>query len=140
MTPHYSMFGKAWWADEGAEAQRVYSLVESVTNMQGWRASNAMRYAALYGNWDMFSQASTCYGRVPSDLRYGRLNFNMVQSCVDTVVAKHAANQPRIEVLTENAEFFRTHQVDYRGGARYPHLVRDPAKPDTLAEVLKARR
>lgn len=105
MTPEYNACGKTWWQDEDAATEQLYGLVESVTNLQGWRAANAMRYAALYGNWDMFSQASTCYGRMPSDLRYGRLNFNMVQSCVDTVVAKHAANQPRIEVLTENGNW-----------------------------------
>lgn len=45
-----------------------------------------------------------------------------------------------IEMLTENGEFFRTHRIDYHGGLRYPHLVRDTSKPDTLADVLKARR
>lgn len=96
----------AWWASkDNAAAAQVIAHVDSIVSVQGWRATNAMRYAALYGNWDMFSQASTVYGRLPADLRLGRLNFNLVQSMVDTVVAKHAANQPRIEVLTENGRW-----------------------------------
>jgi predicted metalloprotease with PDZ domain len=42
----------------------------------------------------------------------------------------------KIELLVENADFFRTHTVEYRGGLRYPHLVRVEGKPDRLAEVL----
>jgi hypothetical protein len=26
--------------------------------------------------------------------------------------------------------------LDYRDGERYPHLVRDPAKPDLLGEII----
>ncbi len=37
-----------------------------------------------------------------------------------------AANGPEVE----------THSIDYHGGLRYPHLVRDPGKPDYLSEIL----
>ena len=45
----------------------------------------------------------------------------------------------KIELLVENGEFFRTHTVEYRGGLRYPHLVRVEGKEDRLAAVLTAR-
>lgn len=45
-----------------------------------------------------------------------------------------------IEILAENGEFLRTYTIDYKGGPRYPHLVRDETKPDGLADVIKARR
>jgi len=45
-----------------------------------------------------------------------------------------------IELLVENNGFFRTHAVDYHGGARYPHLVRVNEKDeDRLAAVLRSR-
>jgi predicted metalloprotease with PDZ domain len=44
-----------------------------------------------------------------------------------------------LELLVENNDMFSTHAVDYHGGPRYPHLVRDETKPDTLAKVLAAR-
>lgn len=122
----YGNNGQAWWVDEECAQGQLFGLVESVTTLQGWRATNAMRYAALYGNWDMFSQATTCYGRMPNDLRYGRLNFNIVQSCVDTVVAKHAANQPRIEVLTEAGDW--SQQIKAKRSTRFLAGVFDSLK------------
>ena len=53
---------------------------------------------------------------------------------------REAKESGKIELVVENGEFIRTHTIDYRGGLRYPHLIRDESKPDTLAEVLKARR
>lgn len=46
------------------------------------------------------------------------------------------SRQP-IAVLAENGEYFTTYQVNYHGGEQYPHLVRDPAVPDTLGEIIK---
>ncbi len=44
-----------------------------------------------------------------------------------------------LDLLVENGEFFRTCKLDYREGERYPHLQRDPAKPDLLELILKPR-
>jgi predicted metalloprotease with PDZ domain len=49
--------------------------------------------------------------------------------------ARHDRNP--IELLVENAEFYRTYNVDYHEGERNPHLERIPNQPDTLSEVLK---
>jgi predicted metalloprotease with PDZ domain len=43
----------------------------------------------------------------------------------------------KLELLLENADSFRTYTIDYRGGARYPHLVRDESKPDLLTAILR---
>ncbi len=44
-----------------------------------------------------------------------------------------------LELLVDNGEFYRACRLDYRGGARYPRLVRDTAKPDLLSALLRAR-
>jgi hypothetical protein len=41
-----------------------------------------------------------------------------------------------LELLVENGDFFRTITVDYKGGLRYPKLVRDEKAPDVLAQIL----
>ncbi len=38
-----------------------------------------------------------------------------------------------LELLVENAQFFRTYTLDYKEGARYPGLVRNEAIPDLLS-------
>lgn len=44
-----------------------------------------------------------------------------------------------LELLVENSEYFHTYKLDYHGGERYPHLVRDESKPDVLGEIIKAK-
>jgi predicted metalloprotease with PDZ domain len=44
-----------------------------------------------------------------------------------------------LDLLVENAEYFRTFRLDYRDGERYPVLERDPSKPDLLGEIIRPR-
>lgn len=44
-----------------------------------------------------------------------------------------------LELLVENTDYYRTYKLDYHGGERYPHLVRDESKPDLLSEIYKAK-
>jgi predicted metalloprotease with PDZ domain len=41
-----------------------------------------------------------------------------------------------LELLTENNDYYRTHKVEYGGGAMYPHLIRDGSHPDLLSDIL----
>jgi predicted metalloprotease with PDZ domain len=45
----------------------------------------------------------------------------------------------RLELLVENAETFRTYQLEYTGGARYPYLERIAGRPDLLSAILAPR-
>jgi predicted metalloprotease with PDZ domain len=44
-----------------------------------------------------------------------------------------------IALLVENTEYYKTYNIDYHAGEKYPHLVRDESKPDLLSEILKAK-
>jgi predicted metalloprotease with PDZ domain len=50
--------------------------------------------------------------------------------------AAHGTDQP-IELLVENAQFFRTYSVAYRDGERNPHLERISGEADILGNILK---
>ena len=54
----------------------------------------------------------------------------------EAVEATTAATKP-LELLIKTGEYYETHRIDYHGGERYPHLVRDAAVPDLLSEILK---
>ena len=56
----------------------------------------------------------------------------------DELRAGKNSSEP-LELLIENTEYFKTFKVDYHGGEKYPHLVRDKSKPDVLSEITKAR-
>ncbi|HEX3739089.1 MAG TPA: M61 family peptidase [Terriglobales bacterium] len=47
-------------------------------------------------------------------------------------------SQP-LQLLIENTDYFRTFNLDYHDGEKYPHLVREESKPDTLSEIIQAR-
>ncbi len=49
-------------------------------------------------------------------------------------------NKAPIQLLVENAEYYKTYAVDYHDGDRYPHLVQDKSKPDYLGDMIKARK
>ena len=55
------------------------------------------------------------------------------------VLKEGKSNSAPLELLVENAEYFHSYKLDYHGGAKYPHLVRDETKPDVLGEILKAK-
>jgi predicted metalloprotease with PDZ domain len=43
-----------------------------------------------------------------------------------------------ITLLVVVDDYFQTSTINYHGGDRYPHLMRDDAKPDYLDEIIKA--
>jgi len=44
-----------------------------------------------------------------------------------------------LELLVENTDYYKIYKLDYHGGERYAHLVRDESKPDLLTEIYKAK-
>jgi predicted metalloprotease with PDZ domain len=44
-----------------------------------------------------------------------------------------------LELLVENTDYYKTYKLDYHGGEKYPHLVREESKPDVLTEIITAR-
>jgi hypothetical protein len=49
------------------------------------------------------------------------------------------ASSAPLELLVENTEYYKTFKLDYHGGEKYPHLVRDESKPDLLSDIIKPR-
>ena len=56
----------------------------------------------------------------------------------DAVKATKNSNTS-MELLIENTDYYKTYKIDYHGGEKYPHLVRDDSKPDLLTEILTAK-
>ena len=52
---------------------------------------------------------------------------------------KGRASSDTLDLLVENTEYYRTFKLDYHGGEKYPHLVRDETKPDLLSDIIKAK-
>lgn len=46
-------------------------------------------------------------------------------------------SQQPLALICENAEYYNTHNIDYHGGEKYPHLVRTEGQPDVLSDIIK---
>jgi predicted metalloprotease with PDZ domain len=44
-----------------------------------------------------------------------------------------------LELLVENTDYYKIYKLDYHGGEKYPHLVRDESKPDVLSEIITSK-
>jgi predicted metalloprotease with PDZ domain len=44
-----------------------------------------------------------------------------------------------IQIITSNGARYETRSIDYHGGLRYPHIVRDESHPDYLSEIYRGR-
>ncbi len=42
-----------------------------------------------------------------------------------------------IALLIKDGEFYKTFNIDYHGGEKYPRLVRDASKPDLLGDIVR---
>jgi predicted metalloprotease with PDZ domain len=56
----------------------------------------------------------------------------------DAIHAAKTSPSP-IELIIENTDYFRVVKLEYHGGEKYPHLVRDESKPDLLTEIYRAK-
>jgi predicted metalloprotease with PDZ domain len=56
----------------------------------------------------------------------------------DALKAGKNSSEP-LALLIENTDYYKTYLLDYHGGEKYPHLVRDESKPDLLSDILKAK-
>jgi predicted metalloprotease with PDZ domain len=54
----------------------------------------------------------------------------------DALWASKDKSQP-LQLLVENTDYFGTFNLDYHGGEKYPHLVRDESKPDMLTDIIR---
>ena len=53
----------------------------------------------------------------------------------EALAAAKAPGSAPIELLLLNDDYYKTYRLDYHGGERYPHLERDPGKPDLLEAI-----
>jgi predicted metalloprotease with PDZ domain len=56
---------------------------------------------------------------------------DMLKEAIDDA----ASDKAPIRLIVANGAEVEAHQIDYHGGARYPHLERDSSHPDYLSEI-----
>jgi predicted metalloprotease with PDZ domain len=78
-------------------------------------------------------------GVAPSTTLIAVNNRQFTPTVLREAVAKTASSDKPLELLVKTGDYYELHRLDYRGGERYPHLVRDASSPDLLSEIIKPR-
>jgi len=77
-------------------------------------------------------------GVAPSTKLIAVNNRQFTPTVLRETVAKTSSSDKPLELLVKTGDYYEVHRLDYHGGERYPHLVRDASLPDLLSEIVKA--
>lgn len=99
----------AWWKEKNQEkaGNGLLSTAAFLKESQNWRFRQATTYARLYGNQSLFSFVGTNTSKLDglTGLPPDRPTFNIIQSCVDTLVSRITQNRPSPVFLTDNSDY-----------------------------------
>lgn len=56
----------------------------------------------------------------------------------DALKAGKNSSEP-LQLLVENTDYYKTYNLNYHGGEKYPHLERDESRPDLLTDIIRPR-
>lgn len=105
VNPNYH--GIRWWmADDKVLPGAVMAHVSAIIKADKGRIEGYNQYAKLYGTWTPTfwnGYQLSASGRPTSPVR-DRLTYNIVQSCIDTLVSRIAQNRPKPMFLTEGGD------------------------------------
>lgn len=98
-----------WWPVKDADDASAAALASAayLKESQSYRYRQCAVFARLYGNQPLYSFAGQNISKM--DQTYGlpleRPTFNLVQSCVDTLVSRIAQSRPQPVFLTDNSDY-----------------------------------
>lgn len=97
-----------WWKDDGKKlAQSVLSCAAFLKENNNYIPRQVAMYARLYGNQSLFNFVGSNVSKMDNNkgLPTDRPTFNLVQSCVDTLVSKVSQSRPSPVFLTDNSDY-----------------------------------
>ena len=99
--------GTRWWtANKNDLYQELFAFVSALQSRQAYRTADNLKYARLYGNYDLSGLDLVNYSRVETSYNtINRVTLNIVQSMIDTVVSKITKNKPKATFLTSGGDF-----------------------------------
>jgi hypothetical protein len=99
---------RRWWMLKGQDAaDSISGTLNLIRDAQSFRATQWIVSARLYGNLAPTTLAGVSFSKIAAQqpaLR-DRISYNLVQSVVDTVVAKVTRNRPRPFFLTSGGDY-----------------------------------
>lgn len=98
-----------WWAAKSKKelADQLVSTAVYLKEQQQYRFRQASLHARMYGNQPLASFAGQGLNKVNqnNNLPVDRPTFNVIQSCVDTLISRLTQGKPRPIFLTDNGNY-----------------------------------
>lgn len=99
-----------WWlaSNDKARAGQLLGTAAFLKESQGFRYRQAAINARLYGNVSLFSFIGSNMSQIDqgsNTLPVDRPTFNLIQSCVDTLVSRISQSRPSPVFLTDNSDY-----------------------------------
>lgn len=98
-----------WWKAKSKSelAEQILNTVSFLKEQQQHRYRQASVFARLYGNMPLFGYAGASFSRMNAvnSLPIDRPTMNVIQSCIDTIVARISQSRPRPVFLTDAGDY-----------------------------------
>lgn len=98
-----------WWeaSNDKTLTGQLLATATYLKESQNYLYRQTALYARLYGNMSLFSFIGSNMSRLDTQtgLPADRPTFNLVQSCVDTIVSRLSQNRPAPVFLTDNSDY-----------------------------------
>lgn len=99
---------RRWWlVDKKDLAQSVTSIINTLSKYDSPRQTQYQISTRLYGNINLFGLNGLSFTKI-SQVQNGqrdRVTYNVIQSCIDTLVSKMAKNRPKPLFLTSGGNY-----------------------------------
>jgi hypothetical protein len=126
---------RRWWMLKGQDAaDSISGTLNLIRDAQSFRATQWIVSARLYGNLAPTTLAGVSFSKIAAQqpaLR-DRISYNLVQSVVDTVVAKVTRNRPRPFFLTSGGDYRKQREAKklnaFLEGVFYENSTQDIGK------------
>lgn len=101
--------GYKWWKakSKGQLCEEILMTAAFLKEQQQYRYRQAAIYARMYSNVSLFNYVGSSLNKMVTNsaLPLDRPTMNVVQSCVDTKVARISQDQPRPVFLTDDGDY-----------------------------------
>lgn len=99
--PAQNMSTKWWIESSGSNrAKKLSDTAARIRRYQQWRQETNLAYARLYGSQAIMGFGIGHYARPSPRMGGGRVGFNVIRACSDSLVAKLAKNKIKTTFLT----------------------------------------
>lgn len=98
-----------WWnCDSKAElSSSLFGVVKYLKENQGWRLDQSALFARMYANMPIWNYLGVNFNKLHarSNFPQDRPTYNVVQSCIDTLVSRMVQSKPKPFFLTSGGNY-----------------------------------